>query len=210
MTDSGYVHDIFIIDRSGSMSNIVAGMQSGFRELIGQQIANPVRTTASLWQFDDVIENIYSFQPLAALLDYELVPRRMTAMFDAIGKAITTEGAALAALREDQRPGKVNVVIVSDGRNNASTHFTGPQAAALLTRQQQHYGWGVLYMGTNQDALKEGPKVGVATGSSLSFAASDVGTHSAYSATSAALTRSSAGGQPLTYTDEDRQKADQK
>lgn len=212
MTDPGYVHDIFIIDRSGSMDDILAGMQSGFQELVKEQEASLLRTTASLWQFDNIIENLHSFQPIGALHDYQLIPRNSTAMFDAIADAVIAEGEKLAAMPENERPGQVNVLVVSDGLNNASTRYTGPQVAGILRHQQEAYGWGVLYMGCNQDALKEGAAVGVATASSLSFDSSNTGAHVAYAASSSALRRQSESllrgeSATLSYTDEERRQA---
>lgn len=54
MTIQAYQHDILIMDRSGSISDILAGMQDGFREFCASQAAleaEGIRVTGSLWQF---------------------------------------------------------------------------------------------------------------------------------------------------------------
>lgn len=213
MTDSGYAHHVFIIDRSGSMHKIYAGMQSGFQEFLAAQQLNPVRATASLWDFDTEIACRYSVQPLEKLTEYQLVPRGSTAMYDAIGQAVTAEGEKLAAMPEAERPALVTVIIVSDGLENSSREYTGEQAAGLLRHQQDAYKWNVLYMGTNQDAFAEGEKISVHHDQSLSYRGTNVGTWKAWQATSSVLSRASvamaAGGQSVSvaYNEAERKLA---
>jgi hypothetical protein len=202
MTDSDYRHTIFIIDHSGSMEEILAGMQSGFSEFIAKQSAYPGKATASLWQFDDIIERVHAFQALEDLASYRLVPRGPTAMFDAIGQAATQEGRDLAAMPEGERPGVVYMIVVSDGLNNASREYTGSQIAEMLTHQQEAYGWVVIYLGTNQDAFKESASIGVASNSTLSYGNTPVASAGAWSATSKAVLRantSRAAGQSIGF-----------
>lgn len=214
VTDQNYVHDLLVIDRSSSMKDIQAGMQSGFQEFLAAQKRNPVRTTASLVQFDDVIERLYSIQPLEALTEYQLVPRGMTNLYDAIIEAVTTEGEKLSAIPEEERPALVNVIIISDGMHTVMDNkHTGPEAASVLEHQRTVYKWNVLYMGTNQDALAEGEKVGVHRDQSLSYQNTDKGAKMAWSASSSSLSRASAasaaGMEALaTYTDAERKLAE--
>jgi len=132
MTNPRYQHDILIMDRSGSISSILEGMQDGFREFIGAQGALHVSqggelesVTASLWQFDDKVELVASFEDVLRLAPYTIRPRGSTALYDAVGLAVTTEGERLAAMSEDQRPGQVIVVIASDGLENWSKEWDG-------------------------------------------------------------------------------------
>ena len=220
MTDSGYRHIIFIIDRSGSMQKIRKGMQSGFEEFTSQQAKEPGRVTASLWQFDTQIERLYAFQQLDALAGYRLIPRGGTAMYDAIAEAVIREGEDLASLPEEQRPSAVVVIVVSDGAENSSVEYNideggGARIAEMLAHQQDAYGWSVVYMGTNQDAFKEGAKVGIQRGSTLSYVNTNSGSHGAWIGTSQAMLRgvavaSASGGGPINieYSDAERKLAE--
>lgn len=214
MTDQNYAHDLLVIDRSGSMKDIQAGVQSGFQEFIAAQKLNPVRTTASLVQFDGIIERLYSFQPLEALTEYQLVPRGMTNLYDAIIEAVATEGEKLSAIREEERPGLVNVIIITDGLHTAvDSKHTGFEAASVLEHQRAVYKWNVLYMGTNQDALAEGEKLGILRSQSLSYQNTDKGAKMAWKASSSTLSRASvasaAGMEALaTYTGAERKLAE--
>lgn len=212
MTQQGYRHDIFIIDRSGSMDEILDGMQSGFDDFVREQSKLPGKATASLWQFDDVIERVHAFQPYNKIASYRLEPRGVTAMFDAVGTAVTREGEALAAMPEGERPEVVAVLIVSDGKNNASREYTSSQVAEMLKHQQEVYGWVVIYMGTNQDVFKESAEIGIDAGTSLAYAKTNFSTRQAWGATASsyanATASASAGlGFQFTYSEEDRAKA---
>lgn len=220
MTNPKYQHVIIIRDRSGSIESILDGMQSGYDEFIQSQVNlsrdHGLKITGSLWDFDDVIDNRISFQDISTLAGSIIVPRNMTAMLDAIGIAVTTEGAKLAAMPEEERPNLVTVVIASDGLENASKTWSAPQVRSILTQQQDVYAWKVTYIGTNQDALKEGENVGVAAASSLNYSNTSRGTKNAWRASgqsvnavamAAAAAPESIADFNITYTEEQRREA---
>lgn len=214
MTDPAYRLIIPVMDRSGSMEKIRADMQGGFREFIRDQqgardaAGNPFRNALSLWQFDTEIERIHAFAPLTAAESWELRPRGGTALWDAIGRAVVTEGEALDALPEEQRPGLVIVLIVSDGQNNSSREFTRDTVKALLERQQETYGWKIMYIGTNQDVFSEASSIGIPQHMTLSYVNTGAGAQGSMSATSRAVSSASAGG-AWGYTPADRSEAQQ-
>lgn len=192
MTIQAYQHDILIMDRSGSISDILAGMQDGFREFCASQAAleaEGIRVTGSLWQFDDEIECLHSVQPVTSLASYRIIPRGMTALFDAVGMAITAEGAKLAALPEDQRPGQVLCLVSSDGKENHSREYAGDRVAAMIEHQRDAYKWKFVFIGTNQDVFKTAGGLNIGLASSLSYAPSSAGAQSAWRSTSAAVGR---------------------
>ena len=120
---------------------------------------------------------------------------------------MTAEGEKLAALPEDERPQDVTVIIASDGEENMSKRRTGPEVKAMLDRQQDDYGWRVVYMGTNQDAFAEGAKLGARHGTTVSYANSNAGSANSWAATSGLLSRApvataSAGG--YDFNDDER------
>jgi hypothetical protein len=210
MTDLDYRHYLLIVDRSGSMASIKAEAQEGIRHFASEHAALPGRATLTLCQFDDVHEIVHDQAPLAAVASYELAPRGMTALLDACGMAITRTGARLAALPEHERPGKVIVLIVTDGYENASREYARQQVRDLITGQQRDYGWQFSYVGANVDAFAEAESLGIAGPSSLDFAASAQGARSAYKASSAASLRYASGQSAnISYTDEERKKAAQ-
>jgi hypothetical protein len=222
VTDPAYHHDIIISDRSGSIWSVIHGMQDGYREFCESQArltSEGMRVTGSLWQFDEQIECVYSFEAMEKLAQHTIIPRGGTALYDAVGFAVTREGEKLAAKPEHERPGQVVVLIASDGKENRSKEWEGQRVAELLRVQQDVYGWQVVYMGTNQDAFTEGAKINVSHDSTLSFSNTNTGTSSAWLATAAAVSRYSkraksapdfARSVKVEYTSEERKAAGEK
>lgn len=208
MTDHEYRHYLLIVDRSGSMTRIAKEAQEGIRHFVREQAALPGRATLTLVQFDSVHETVCDFAALEAGSSYELVPRYGTALLDACGRAIAGEGVKLAALSASARPGKVIVLITTDGAENESHEYTLQQVRDIIVRQQEEYGWKFSYVGANVDAFAEAQSMGISGTSTLDYSADSAGTRGAYIAASASAARYSRGQSAgLSYTDQERKEA---
>jgi hypothetical protein len=197
MTDADYRHIIVVMDRSGSIESILGDMQGGFNNFVAEQRKEPMRTTFSLWEFDDEIGRYADFVPLEQFTGYAIVPRGMTALNDAIMKATSAEGARLAAMPEDQRPGKVVLVIATDGLENRSTEFPGKGNALVgerIRHQEETYGWTVLYMGIGHDAFTSAAEIGISASNTLDSDVRPEAVQKAWNSTSDAVLRASRGG----------------
>jgi hypothetical protein len=211
VTQPGYRHRIIVMDRSGSIRSILAGQQEGLAQFFASEEKVPGKVTFSLWDFDTEIRCLHSLAPLDAVKGYVIEPRGGTALHDAAGDAVTAEGEKLAGLPEDARPEDVTVIIASDGEENSSRRRTGPEVKAMLDRQQDAYGWRVIYLGTNQDAFAEGAKFGARGDLTVNYANTNAGSANAWAGTSALLSRApvamaSAGG--YSYTEDERKVAE--
>lgn len=208
MTDPDYRHYVLIIDRSGSMSSIREEAEYGIRHFVSEQQALPGKATLSLYQFDTVHDVVHDFAPLDQVPPYTLVPRNMTALLDACGSAIAGTGEKLAAMSEHERPGKVIVLITTDGKENASCEYALDRVREMITAQQAGYGWQFMYVGANQDAFAEAGAIGIPAAATMDYAASSAGTRSAYAGASAAAVRYSQGASAdMSYTDDEREAA---
>lgn len=145
MTSPDRRHIIFVIDRSGSITGILSDMQGGFDQFVTDQLAVPLETTASLYQFDTEHDQLFSL------------------------------GEKLAAMPEDQRPGTVILLIATDGPENSSREYTKDQVTAMLAEQQEKYGWVVVYNGAGQDAFAEAGGLGIAAAAVMDFDATPPG-----------------------------------
>lgn len=205
MTDQDYRHYVLIIDRSGSMVPIAKETQNGVRLFVSEQREIPGKATLSLYQFDHEHEAVYDFVPLRDVTPYTLVPRGNTALLDACGFAITKVGEKLWAMPEGERPGKVIVVIATDGQENFSREYNLTQVRDLITRQREEYGWEFAYVGANQDSFAEAGNMGIAKMSTMDYAPNTAGTNSAWLANSGSAGRYASGQSVnLHYTDEER------
>lgn len=169
----GLTHIIFIVDRSGSMSGIANDMIGGYNTFIKKQKETPGECFVSFYQFDDIYEAVFERIALADVKDLDdktYVPRNMTALYDAIGKTVNNYGEYLASLKEEERPERVLVVIITDGHNNSSYEFTLEQVSNMIKHQTDVYKWDFVFLGSNIDSWATGESLGVKAGSTLQFA----------------------------------------
>ena len=150
------------------MSSIRDDMVGGLRTLLAQQAAEPGMLTVDVLTFDDVLEVTHTMADPASVV-VELDPRGSTALFDAIGFGVQGFGKLLSDLPEHARPGTVQVVVVTDGHENASREFTADAVRQLVTQQKEKYGWDFVFLGANQDAVLTGGRLGFDRDSSMTF-----------------------------------------
>lgn len=175
MTNPDYTAGLFIIDRSGSMGSIKLDMEGGINGVLEEQKKLPGEFTVDVAYFDNVVTYDERFLSLESA-SIEIKPRGMTALHDAIVHSIIEFGRALSQIPEEDRPGTVLVVIVTDGHENASKASTISDVKAIITQQQDVYGWEFLFLGANQDALATGQSFGLRDGSSMTYTATRGGT----------------------------------
>ena len=181
-----------VLDRSGSMDVVRADTIGGFNAFLAEQKAEPEAANLSLFQFDNLYETVHSVRPLQdvpELTPQTFVPRGSTALLDAIGRTINETGARLAAMPEAERPGKVLLVIMTDGEENSSQEFTRPQIFDMITHQRDVYNWQIAFIGANQDAIAVGASIGIPASNSLNYAHTGEGALTANRAMSAATTK---------------------
>lgn len=176
------------------MASIARDMEGGIAQMLSDQKAAPGEATFEHVDFDNEIVQRIPPTNIQDVDSISITPRNSTALLDAIGKSVTTTGEWLASLPEDERPGKVLVTIVTDGHENASREWTDETIKALITEQQDKYGWVFSYLGANQDAWSVAQKWGVAKGATMSYEASAAGTRGMTQTISHATTAFRGGG----------------
>jgi hypothetical protein len=206
MTNDSITEILVLTDRSGSMDSIAADMEGGLRQFIIDQQEVGGECYLSLAQFDHEYEMVHLGVPIAQVPDYHLVPRGSTALLDAIGRATTELGERLAGMPEDDRPGHVVVLIITDGYENSSRDWNLDRVKARIQEQTDSYSWTFMYLGANQDAIQAGAGIGVQGSHSLTYNASAAGAKGVFAAASAATTRSR-GGHFEGYTEAERSEA---
>jgi hypothetical protein len=159
------------MDRSGSMEDCRQDAEAGLNEFISRQKALPGECTFTLVQFDTEYEFVYRAVPLQKISGRcRLVPRGGTALLDALGRAISQTGGRLSLAPEGQRPGLVVFVIVTDGKENASTEYTRSDISRLIRFHSDVHRWQFTFLGANIDSFAEGSDLGIAPASCADFA----------------------------------------
>jgi hypothetical protein len=163
MTDKNKALIVTILDRSGSMNKIASDMVGGYTRFIEEQKAQPGICEVSLYQFDDLYETVYECKPIAEVPELKLEPRSSTALWDAVGRSIVHTGKSLLATPEDQRPGVVVVMIITDGHENASKEYKPSHVRAMIEKQEKEYNWRFVYLGATAAGLKDAQGLGIKT-----------------------------------------------
>lgn len=205
MTNSDYTALLFVVDRSGSMARIATDMEGGIETLLKEQRQLPGKLTIDYIRFDNVVEYVSSMADPASV-EILIDPRNSTALFDAVGTGINEFGAKLAAMSEEDRPGKVIVAIVTDGMENASREFDATAIKTMIEHQADTYGWTFVYLGADQDAVLVAGAMGIGARSAITYAASADGTYAVLDSLSEYIGTTRTVGS-ASFTEEDRQSA---
>ena len=175
---------ICILDRSGSMSEngVIYEAINGFNEFLKKQRELKDKATLTVALFDDQYQLLYDDVDVKDVPDitYDTwTPRGMTALLDAIGKTINAVKANRIKLGSE-KPDKVLVCIVTDGKENASQEYVARQGnkgdvIKKLIKECENEGWNFIYLAANQDAFDVGSTFGVSYGNTYNFAATAAG-----------------------------------
>lgn len=170
------IHNLLIVDESGSMDAIYEPALTGINETLQtireSQAEHPEQEHfVTLATFDTSHYNeIYRNVPAASASDIgrnAYRPCGGTPLYDAMGRAINT-------LRPDvDGDDVVLVTVITDGYENASREYTAPAIKALVDELGKK-GWVFAYIGANQDA--EAVAASMSIKNSMCFDATDQGT----------------------------------
>jgi hypothetical protein len=185
MPDVSKTEIAVILDRSGSMHTIKQDMEGGFAHFVAEQRTQPGSCTLSLYQFDDQFEVVYEELPLSHVPELSIVPRGSTALLDAVGRSIARIGERLAAKSEQERPGIVVVMVITDGEENASCEVRRADLTAAIELQQRKYNWRFMYLGADASAFAEAASLGIKA--AARYAPNSAGVGRLYSSASAAV-----------------------
>jgi hypothetical protein len=150
-----YTHITFVIDRSGSMQSCWTDVVGGYKTFVGEQKKGEGDCTFTLVAFDNAYDVPLDFSDIKLVTEnldeLKIAPRGGTALYDAIGRAISDTGAKLAALAEDDRPEKVIVVVQTDGQENCSHEYSSQLIKNMIKLQEETYNWSFMFLGANKE-----------------------------------------------------------
>jgi hypothetical protein len=87
-----------------------------------------------------------------------------------VGRAINETSDRLAKMPEQDRPGLVIFVVVTDGEENSSKEFSKARIKQMIDKRQKKDNWQFTFLGADQDAFAEGGGMGIAAGGTANFA----------------------------------------
>lgn len=173
------VHNLIILDESGSMDSIKGSIIAGFNELVqtikGIEKQYPEQEhLISLITFNGYGNKLIHFidpaSKLAQIDGSRYKPDASTPLFDAMGFGILKLKQAL----EGNLNCNVLVTIHTDGEENASGEFSGKDIKALVEELKMN-NWTFTYIGTEHDVEKMAMSISITN--TLSFDKDEEGIH---------------------------------
>jgi hypothetical protein len=156
MTNPNRTHLTVVVDRTGSMHSLAEEATASVRNFIKEQAEQPGDCDLLFADFD-------SQEPFRTVYDgpcrdfdiatWRLAPRNMTPLHDAIGMGITRTGQRLAEMAEDDRPGHVIFVVVTDGGENSSREYDLPTVTEMIKNHEDQWKWTFVFLATGLDAF---------------------------------------------------------
>ncbi len=169
------VHNLIILDESGSMESIKQSTITGFNEVVqtikGIQKQFPEQEHfISFVTFNGLgIKTKLFNKPVKNLKEIDeksFHPDAMTPLYDAIGSSV----AKLRKEIKSQKDCSVLVTILTDGEENDSKEYTGAAVKKLVGELKKH-GWTFTYIGANHDVERVAFSLSISN--SLKFEAND-------------------------------------
>lgn len=135
---------VCVLDRSGSMFSVMEEMVQSFNSFVDEQKKENENTKLTMISFNWKNETIFDKVPLKELpeLTLDMVhPTGGTALFDAIGKAITL-------INSDN----TIVLIQTDGEENSSNIFSSKSIKEMIKLKEES-GWKFVFIGSGLDEM---------------------------------------------------------
>ena len=154
---------VFVLDRSGSMGQHIEETISGFNEYL-DSISKEKGVRFSLITFSTSVDPIMKsrrVKNVERLSEYNYRPSGLTALYDAIGKAIET-------LETKSKKSRKIVVIQTDGYENNSSDFTQENIKNLIEMKTKD-GWGFVFLGADINAEQESSAIGITKVNTLQY-----------------------------------------
>lgn len=191
MTNQNNVTEmVFILDRSGSMAGLESDTIGGFNSLIEKQKKLDGKAYVSTVLFDNLTEVIHDrveIQNIKPMTEEQYFVRGCTALIDAIGGAIHYIANIHKYARPEDVPNHTVFVIITDGAENASRHYTSNRVKAMIEKEKEQYGWEFMFIGANIDAVETAREYGIDESRAVNYNADTVGTSIVYEAVESAV-----------------------
>jgi hypothetical protein len=158
MRNKHQVHNLIILDESGSMSSIKSSIISGFNELVQsvkgiEEQFQDQEHLISMVSFNDLNNKILHFadpvNKLNAINGSTYNTASMSPLYDAMGFSISK----LKQHLEGKENYSVLVTILTDGEENASKEYTGTTIKNLVDELKQEK-WTFTYIGADHNVEK--------------------------------------------------------
>lgn len=186
----GLTDIVLILDRSGSMAGVMNEAIGSCNSMIEDQkkVAGEARVTIAMFDHEySLLADRTSLDVVAPLSEATCFARGTTALYDAIGRTVSTVGDRLRSLREEDRPEQVIVAVMTDGYENASREYTIEKVKSMIDHQTSKYNWKFLFLGANLDVAQVSSSIGVPSSNHFTYSNTPKSVRASYMVMSEAL-----------------------
>ena len=165
---------VFILDRSGSMSNQVDNTISSFNEYLEREKKNKYHTNITTVLFDDnysILHDREDIKKVKKLTEKDYYVGGCTALYDALGNTIHSF--------ENKDTDKVLFIIITDGYENASREYKKDDIKKLI---KKHKDYEFIYIGADIDSYAAGNDIGIRSSNIANFKKDKRGTSKLFKA----------------------------
>jgi uncharacterized protein YegL len=204
-------HTVVVLDSSGSMESIKDDTIGGFNSFLDDQRDEPGEATLTVYEFASTVDCLFQGRPIeeAPRLDAERYsPGGRTALYDAIATASVTAKDRIREHPASEKPDHVVVVVLTDGKENAS-ETSHERVRELIEQRQAEHDWEYLFIGANQEAALTAASMGMDEDRSLNMDHSGEGTRAAYDSVSENLSEARRTGATGGFDQKDRRRQEE-
>ena len=159
---------VFILDKSGSMSNQVENTISSFNEYLEKEKKNKYPTNITTILFSDkynILHDRVDVKKVKKLTEEDYYVGGCTALYDALGNTIHS--------MKKKNTDKVLFIIITDGYENASREYKKDDIKKLI---QKNSDYEFIYIGADIDSYAAGNDIGIRSSNIANFKKDKKGT----------------------------------
>lgn len=184
MTQENLTDLVFVIDESGSMMGLEKDTVGGCNRVLEANRELPGRCRMTTWFFSNDAHRVQDHVDVRDAEPFSTKtyrPHGCTALLDAMGEAIQDTERLQTLGTGAAEKSRVVFVVMTDGEENASRHFTSEQVKHMV-REREAEGWEFLFLAANIDAVEAAGSVGIRADRAASFSASPRGIETGFDA----------------------------
>lgn len=176
---------VFILDKSGSMSGLESDTIGGYNSMLDKQRVlegECLITTVLFNQNRQLLHDRINLKAIREMNEQQYQVGGMTALIDAIGYGIDKLVSVQKNTIPEYRAQNVLFVIITDGLENASRHYSAERVKTMIEHQKTKYGWEFIFLGANINAVETAGIYGINPERTADYIADGEGTRLSYAA----------------------------
>jgi hypothetical protein len=176
---NGLTELVFLIDKSGSMFDLVADTIGGFNSAVREEAEKQSKTLVTTIFFNDksyVIHDRLPVSEIPLVTEDDYRPSGCTALIDALGTSIRHIKSIHKYAREEDVPEHTVFIITTDGLENASHVYSAEEVREMVKYQTEKQDWEFIFLAANIDAVETAKSYGIEESRAVNYHNDSIGT----------------------------------